>query len=107
MLPLRGGVPSPTVERVGSTDGRHLADLLHFTKAIQLVPDPSHGTGHWEYVAPMDKASVACGADGLLIEVHPTPETAQSDGRQSLKLTTFQQLMDELRPIALAVGRRI
>ena len=58
-------------------------------------------------MAPMAKASVACGADGLLIEVHPTPETAQSDGLQSLKLTKFQQLMDELRPIALAVGRRI
>ncbi|CBE70039.1 MAG: 3-deoxy-7-phosphoheptulonate synthase [Candidatus Methylomirabilis oxygeniifera] len=81
--------------------------VLNKLTHLPVVIDPSHGTGHWEYVASMAKASVACGADGLLIEVHPTPETAQSDGLQSLKLTTFQQLMDELRPIALAVGRRI
>ena len=81
--------------------------VLNKLTHLPVVVDPSHGTGHWEYVAPMAKASVACGADGLLIEVHPTPETAQSDGLQSLKLTKFQQLMDELRPIALAVGRRI
>lgn len=55
----------------------------------------------------MAKAEIACGADGLLIEVHPNPEEAQSDGLQSLKLPKFQQLMDELRPVALAVGRRI
>lgn len=81
--------------------------VLNKLTHLPVVIDPSHGTGHWEYVASMAKASVACGADGLLIEVHPTPETAQSDGLQSLKLTTFQQLMDELRPIALAIGRRI
>lgn len=81
--------------------------VLNKLTHLPVVIDPSHGTGHWEYVASMAKASVACGADGLLIEVHPTPETAQSDGLQSLKLTTFQQLMGELRPIALAIGRRI
>jgi len=81
--------------------------VLNKLTHLPVVIDPSHGTGQWDYVAPMAKASVACGADGLLIEVHPTPETAQSDGLQSLKLTKFQQLMDELRPIALAVGRRI
>jgi 3-deoxy-7-phosphoheptulonate synthase len=81
--------------------------VLNKLTHLPVVVDPSHGTGHWEYVAPMAKASVACGADGLLIEVHPTPEVAQSDGLQSLKLNKFQQLMDELRPIALAVGRRI
>jgi len=81
--------------------------VLNKLTHLPVIIDPSHGTGHWEYVAPMAKASVACGADGLLIEVHPTPETAQSDGLQSLKLTTFQQLMDELRPLALAIGRRI
>ncbi|MDE2180937.1 MAG: 3-deoxy-7-phosphoheptulonate synthase, partial [candidate division NC10 bacterium] len=81
--------------------------VLNKLTHLPVIVDPSHGTGHWEYVASMAKASVACGADGLLIEVHPTPEVAQSDGLQSLKLNTFQQLMDELRPIALAVGRRL
>ncbi|MDE2060580.1 MAG: 3-deoxy-7-phosphoheptulonate synthase [candidate division NC10 bacterium] len=81
--------------------------VLNKLTHLPVIIDPSHGTGHWEYVAPMAKASVACGADGLLIEVHPNPEVAQSDGLQSLKLNKFQQLMDELRPIALAVGRRI
>ena len=98
--------------RTFETSTRFTLDLsavpvLNKLTHLPVVIDPSHGTGHWEYVAPMAKASVACGADGLLIEVHPTPETAQSDGLQSLKLTKFQQLMDELRPIAEAVGRRI
>ncbi|NJD67939.1 MAG: 3-deoxy-7-phosphoheptulonate synthase [Candidatus Methylomirabilota bacterium] len=98
--------------RTFETSTRFTLDLsavpvLNKLTHLPVVIDPSHGTGHWEYVAPMAKASVACGADGLLIEVHPTPETAQSDGLQSLKLNTFQQLMDELRPLASAVGRRI
>lgn len=98
--------------RTFETSTRFTLDLsavpvLNKLTHLPVVIDPSHGTGHWEYVAPMAKASVACGADGLLIEVHPTPETAQSDGLQSLKPTKFQQLMDELRPIASAVGRRI
>jgi 3-deoxy-7-phosphoheptulonate synthase len=70
-----------------------------------VVVDPSHGTGHWDLVAPMAKASVACGADGLIIEVHPRPEEALSDGPQSLKPSKFAQLMRELRPVAEAVGR--
>ncbi|MCZ7626813.1 MAG: 3-deoxy-7-phosphoheptulonate synthase [Candidatus Methylomirabilis sp.] len=98
--------------RTFETSTRFTLDLsavpvLNKLTHLPVVIDPSHGTGHWEYVAPMAKASVACGADGLLIEVHPTPETAQSDGLQSLKLNTFQQLMDGLRPLASAVGRRI
>lgn len=80
-----------------------LSKLTH----LPVFVDPSHGTGHWEYVAPMAKAAIACGADGLIIEVHPKPEEAQSDGLQSLKLQKFQQLMDELRPVAEAVGRRL
>lgn len=80
-----------------------LGKLTH----LPVVVDPSHGTGHWDYVAPMAKAAVACGADGLLIEVHPNPAEAQSDGLQSLKPQKFQQLMDELRPVAEAVGRRL
>ena len=72
---------------------------------LPVVVDPSHGTGHWDLVAPMAKAAVACGADGLIIEVHPRPEEALSDGPQSLKPTKFAQLMRELKPVAEAVGR--
>jgi 3-deoxy-7-phosphoheptulonate synthase len=72
---------------------------------LPIVVDPSHGTGHWEYVEPMAKAAVACGADGLIIEVHPKPEEALSDGPQSLKPDRFATLMEGLRPVARAVGR--
>ncbi len=72
---------------------------------LPIVVDPSHGTGHWNLVAPMAKGAVACGADGLIIEVHPRPEEALSDGPQSLKPAKFAQLMQELRLVALAVGR--
>jgi 3-deoxy-7-phosphoheptulonate synthase len=72
---------------------------------LPVVVDPSHGTGHWDLVTPMAKGAVACGADGLIIEVHPRPEQALSDGPQSLKPSTFAQLMKELRPVVEAVGR--
>jgi len=72
---------------------------------LPVIVDPSHGTGHWDLVAPMAKGAIACGADGLIIEVHPRPEEALSDGPQSLKPAKFAQLMQELRPVALAVGR--
>ena len=72
---------------------------------LPVIVDPSHGTGHWDLVAPMAKGAVACGADGLIIEVHPRPDEALSDGPQSLKPEKFTQLMRELRPVALAVGR--
>ncbi len=74
---------------------------------LPVVVDPSHGTGHWDLVAPMAKGAVACGADGLIIEVHPRPEEALSDGPQSLKPSKFAQLMRELRPVAEAVGRAL
>ncbi|MBI3626116.1 MAG: 3-deoxy-7-phosphoheptulonate synthase [Candidatus Rokubacteria bacterium] len=74
---------------------------------LPVIVDPSHGTGHWDLVAPMAKGAVACGADGLIIEVHPRPEEALSDGPQSLKPAKFAQLMQELRPVALAVGRTL
>ncbi len=74
---------------------------------LPVIVDPSHGTGHWDLVAPMAKGAVACGADGLIIEVHPRPEEALSDGPQSLKPARFAQLMQELRPVALAVGREL
>ncbi len=72
---------------------------------LPVVVDPSHATGHWRYVPSMAKAAVAAGADGLLIEVHPNPELARCDGPQSLSPSTFAALMDDIRPLARAVGR--
>jgi 3-deoxy-7-phosphoheptulonate synthase len=74
---------------------------------LPIVADPSHGTGRRDKVAPMARAAVAAGADGLLIEVHPDPERALSDGVQSLYPDQFTQLMKEIRAIAPAVGRQI
>lgn len=71
---------------------------------LPIIVDPSHGTGVWRYVPAMSKAAVACGADGLIIEVHPHPDAAASDGAQSLKPKVFSRLVDELEPIARAVG---
>ena len=74
---------------------------------LPIVVDPSHGTGRRDKVPPMARAAVAAGADGLLIEVHPDPEKAVSDGAQSLYVEQFEQLMKELRMIAPAVGRTV
>jgi 3-deoxy-7-phosphoheptulonate synthase len=74
---------------------------------LPVVVDPSHGTGRRDKVAPMARAAVAAGADGLLIEVHCDPDHAKSDGAQSLFPTQFDQLMAELRIIAPAIGRGI
>ncbi len=72
---------------------------------LPVLADPSHGTGYWQYVLPMALASIAAGADGLIIEVHPKPEEALSDGGQSLTFKRFAELMEKLRPVAAAVGR--
>jgi 3-deoxy-7-phosphoheptulonate synthase len=72
---------------------------------LPIVVDPSHGTGKWYLVKPMAMASIAAGADGLIIEVHPSPDTALSDGPQSLSPDNFNQLMDSLRVIGGAMGR--
>ena len=74
---------------------------------LPVVADPSHGTGHREQVAPMALAAAAAGADGLIIEVHPDPDRALCDGPQSLLPAQFEKLMDQLRIIAPAVGKRI
>lgn len=74
---------------------------------LPIIIDPSHGVGHWQYVAAMSKAAVAAGADGLMIEVHWKPEEAFSDGPQSLKPHKFAKLMEEMKAIAQAVGRSI
>jgi 3-deoxy-7-phosphoheptulonate synthase len=74
---------------------------------LPMTADPSHGTGRRDKVAPMARASVAAGADALLIEVHHDPDKALSDGAQSLFPIQFAKLMDELRMIAPAVGRKM
>jgi 3-deoxy-7-phosphoheptulonate synthase len=81
--------------------------LLKELSHLPVIVDPSHGTGVRALVMPMAKASVAAGADGLLVEVHPRPEEAKSDGEQSLRPNDFQSLIEELRPVALAVGRKL
>jgi len=74
---------------------------------LPIIVDPSHATGRWRLVSPMAKAAIAVGADGLLIEVHPDPKSALSDGAQTLRLDTFTQLMKELSSIVQAVGREL
>jgi 3-deoxy-7-phosphoheptulonate synthase len=74
---------------------------------LPIVGDPSHGTGHREMVAPMARAAVAAGADGILVEVHPNADKAASDAAQTLYLDQFERLMAELRVIAKAVGRTL
>jgi 3-deoxy-7-phosphoheptulonate synthase len=81
--------------------------MLKQLSHLPVVVDPSHGTGKWELVEPVSRAAVAAGADGLLIEVHPHPEEALSDGAQSLKPDRFTRLMQGLRPVAEAVGRTL
>jgi 3-deoxy-7-phosphoheptulonate synthase len=81
--------------------------VLKSLSHLPVVADPSHGTGKRDKVAPMARAAVAAGADGLLIEVHPDPERALSDGVQSLYPDQFAQLMKEIRAIAPAVDRKI
>jgi 3-deoxy-7-phosphoheptulonate synthase len=98
---------------------RTFEDATRFTLDISAVPvikslshlpvivDPSHATGRWGLVGPCSKAAIAAGADGLIIEVHPNPEEALSDGEQSLLPANFGHLMAELRRIAAAVSREL
>jgi 3-deoxy-7-phosphoheptulonate synthase len=74
---------------------------------LPMIVDPSHAAGKWGLVAPLAKAAIACGADGLIIEVHTRPEEAKSDGAQSLLPENFSALMRELAGLAKAVGREI
>ncbi len=98
--------------RTYETETRNTLDLsaVPVLKQLTHLPvfvDPSHGTGRWDLVVPMALAGVAAGADGLLIEVHPRPEVALSDGPQSLKPEKFAALMVTLKKIAEAIGREI
>ena len=81
--------------------------VLQKATHLPVFIDPSHGTGYADYVAPVSRAAVAVGADGLMIEMHPTPERALSDGEQSLTPEALSALIPELRKVALAVNRVI
>lgn len=74
---------------------------------LPVIVDPSHGVGKWDLVTPMARAAVAAGADGILVEIHPNPEQAMSDGEQSLKIPVFKEMMRQIRAIAGAMGREI
>jgi 3-deoxy-7-phosphoheptulonate synthase len=98
---------------------RTFEDATRFTLDLSAVPviknlshlpvivDPSHGTGKWNLIPSMSRAAIAAGADGLIVEVHPKPEDAYSDGEQSLLPEKFDVMMKELRPVAKAVGREM
>jgi 3-deoxy-7-phosphoheptulonate synthase len=81
--------------------------IIHKLSHLPIIADPSHGTGKWYLVAPLALAAVAAGADGLMIEVHPTPDAALKDGAQSLTFENFNQLMAQLISVANAVGRGV
>lgn len=98
--------------RTFETYTRNTLDInaIPVLKSLSHLPvfvDPSHGTGKREYVGAVSKAAIAAGADGLIVEVHPDPENALSDGAQSLKPEEFESLMNQLRPVAEAVGRSL
>ncbi len=91
---------------------RYLLDLsavpvLKQLTHLPVIVDPSQASGKWRYVPPLARAAVAAGADGLIVEVHPEPERALSDGPQQLTPENFSALMTELTPLAAALGRRI
>lgn len=100
------GIRTPEDSVRFSMDISSIAVIKRFSH-LPVIVDPSHAAGHFAYVPSIAKAAIAAGADGLLIEVHPNPEEALVDGLQSLNLANFEKLMEELRPIAEAVGRLI
>jgi 3-deoxy-7-phosphoheptulonate synthase len=113
---LAGGNPNVILCERGirtfETATRNTLDLsaipvLREKTHLPIVIDPSHATGKRNYVPPMAYAALAAGADGLLIEVHPEPDKALSDGAQSLTLELFSNMMENLKKIAPVVGRKI
>lgn len=98
--------------RTFETATRNTLDLssLPLVKQLSHLPvfaDPSHGTGNWKLVPAMSRAAIAAGADGLLVEVHPQPSEALSDGPQSLTPENFQKMMQEIKDIAAVLGRKV
>ncbi|MHB1405818.1 MAG: 3-deoxy-7-phosphoheptulonate synthase [Desulfitobacteriaceae bacterium] len=96
--------------RTFETYTRNTLDLsmvpaLHALSHLPVIVDPSHGTGRWQLVQPMAKAALAAGADGLIVEVHPQPDKAVSDGKQSLTPPNFKVMMEELARLSAALDR--
>jgi 3-deoxy-7-phosphoheptulonate synthase len=81
--------------------------VLKANSHLPVVIDPSHSTGHWEYVPAIARAGIAAGADGLIVEVHQNPATALSDGAQSLKPERFAEMVTQIKAIAQAIGRDV
>jgi len=81
--------------------------VLNSLTHLPVVLDPSHSTGHWEYVTALARAGVAAGADGLIVEVHANPVEALSDGEQSLKPKRFEEMVVQVQAIAQAIGRKV
>lgn len=98
--------------RTFETSTRNTLDLCAVCVAMQethlpVVVDPSHAAGDFRFIQQLSLASVACGVHGLMIEVHPNPEKAWSDGAQTIKFSKFERLMNALRPVAEAVGKQV
>ncbi|MCP5098300.1 MAG: 3-deoxy-7-phosphoheptulonate synthase [Chloroflexi bacterium] len=98
--------------RANETETRNTFDInaipvIKQLSHLPIIADPSHATGKWEYVGPTSKAAIAAGADGVILEVHPQPDEAWSDGRQSLKPERFARLVKQMRAVATAVDRDI
>jgi 3-deoxy-7-phosphoheptulonate synthase len=98
--------------RTFDTSARNMLDLtaiptVHKLSHLPIVADPSHGTGVRDKVGPMARAALAAGADGILVEMHPHPDVALSDGAQSLYPDQLASLVEELRAVAVAIGRRV
>src|SRR5207244_13431180 len=113
-MPARNEQVSPCERgvRTFSDNSRNSLDLsvippIKHLSHLPILVDPSHGTGKRDYVPSMALASLAAGADGLLIEVHPEPNQALSDGAQSLNFDSFDRLLQSFRRLAEPVGRGI
>ena len=95
------------VDYTRNTLDLNIVPAIHELSHLPIIVDPSHGTGRQDLVAPMSLAAVAAGADGLMVEVHPRPSEALSDGEQSLTPELFDDLMRRLPPVASSVGRTL
>lgn len=95
------------VEYTRNTLDLNIVPAIKQISHLPIIVDPSHGTGKSDYVIPMSRAAIAAGADGLLVEIHPNPANASSDGEQSLTPESLIRLMSEVKGIASSVGRKI
>jgi 3-deoxy-7-phosphoheptulonate synthase len=95
------------VEYTRNTLDLNIVPVVKKLSHLPIIVDPSHGTGRQDLIIPMSRAAVAAGADGLIVEVHPNPAEAFSDGDQSLTPEMFRQLVQEVAPVAAAIGRAV